>query len=41
MKETPPSLASATASRFAGDGLQLAETIGMFIVIAGVSPRLN
>ena len=41
MKDTPPSVASATASRSSETACMIAETIGMFMVMAGVSPLRN
>ena len=40
MKETPPFLASSTASFSPETACMIAETIGMFNVMAGVSPFL-
>ena len=41
MKDTPPSVARATARRSPETDCMMAETIGMFIMIFGVSPFLN
>ena len=41
MKETPPFFASSTASFSPDTACMIADTIGMFSVIAGFSPFLN
>ena len=40
MKEMPPSFASATASLSPETACMMAETMGMFMVMAGCSPFL-
>ncbi len=41
MKETPPSMARATASRSPDTDCIMAETMGIFMEMAGSSPRRN